>query len=163
MDKLTLEQRQAAMRERPAQQRLAREQKQRKMHPNSLQNMIPGAHPYSAEERQEGKKRRLRSVAETIRVLLTRKGPTGYSDLEHMVFALAQVAKKAGHPRQIDAFDALMDRGWGKAPPSAEELEARGGGAFVVVLQRPELDQAERAPAPKPEPKFLTGEFTEEE
>lgn len=120
--------------------------------------------PELREKSHEARREIRRSVAKLIRSILLRKHQDMPCRLEVMVEKLAEVAQNTKHPRQIEAFEALMSRGWGKVAPSDEELEARAEGGFqVIFIERPVLPEIERPQLGEPKPDFIEGEVVSDE
>jgi hypothetical protein len=79
---------------------------------------------------------------------------------------VVRIAMSPTSPLAISAYNALMDRAYGRPKPSEEEVDAiKSGGFQLVFVQRPEVDpeieQAKEKALPKPD--FIPGEFREEE
>lgn len=70
-----------------------------------------------------------------------RVGPNGETVAElarthtkEAIDALVRVVKNDSHPQQVNAANALLDRGWGK-PKESMDLDARVEGTGVPVIQ----------------------------
>lgn len=83
-----------------------------------------------------------------------------------MISNMATIACSARSALSVQAFNALMDRAYGKAKPSEEELGAiKDGGFKLIYVQPPEiapeqLEQFKELPAPRPD--FIEGEIVED-
>lgn len=113
----------------------------------------------------------LRANSEVIRRFLedSRKksvNAEGQTRLIRMIENMFNIATSARSALSVQAFNALMDRAYGKAKPSEEELGAiKDGGFKLIYVQPPEIspeqiEQFKELPAPKPD--FIEGEIVEE-
>lgn len=106
-----------------------------------------------------------KSSAELIRKFLEdgRKGAVnakGQTRLIQMIEKMYEVATGSGQ-KNVQAFEALMARAYGKPKPSDEALDALAkGGVQIVYVAPPELPEAQREQF-KPVPNFIEGEVVD--
>lgn len=115
----------------------------------------------------KGSQKRTHTVATTIRKFLEcskevtlREDPSRRTRLLRMVENMVILASGRS-PNSVAAFNALMDRAYGKARPHDDALDAVAkGGLQIVYLNPPQLDgevkEAGARQAPRPE--FVEGE-----
>jgi hypothetical protein len=121
--------------------------------------------------RGEGKKAQQRTMnaAKLIRKFLTSKrgdavDEKGQNRFIQITANMVNLAKNPKSPLAVAAYNALMDRAFGKSRPHDDELDAMGKAGIQIVYVAPvELEQAPRKQLLKPKPDFIDAEFTEEE
>lgn len=109
------------------------------------------------------------NAARVIRRFLNSKRPSdvdekGQSRFVQMTANMVRLACGKS-PQAVAAYNALMDRAFGKAKPHDDELDAMEKGGIQIVYVTPvELEGVPHAkPALAAKPEFLEGEYSEEE
>lgn len=111
-----------------------------------------------------------KSFARAVRAFLESKkkldvdAVRGWTKAEQILNNMARIASSPKSPHAVAAATLLLDRAYGKAAPSSEELDAlKEGGFRIVMVSAPAiegLDDYKELPAP--EPKFIDGEVIDE-
>lgn len=103
-----------------------------------------------------------------LETLHSRYKGTDKSVFEKMLENMCRVASSPTHPLSVSAFNAIMDRAFGKAKPSDAELGAIKGQVTFQVVQMTQSQQDPEIPveeqkALKPVPEFIESEVVEDE
>lgn len=112
-----------------------------------------------------------KSFAQAVRTFLNSKkrldvdAVRGWTKVEQILNNMARIAASPKSPHAVAAATLLLDRAYGKAAPSSEELDAlKEGGFRIVMVSAPAiegLDDYHELPAPKPD--FIDGEVVEDD
>lgn len=86
----------------------------------------------------------------------------GHDRLQEVLESVFETAVDRRSPQQVAAARELLDRGFDKAKPSTEELDAvEKSGIRLVYVDRAALPVEEKRELPAPQPDFLPAEFEE--
>ena len=110
---------------------------------------------------------RLRASSEVIRKFLEskkhgldEKGRTRFIQIIQCMFNIATNPKSM---KQVEAAKFLIERAYGKAKPSEDELDAMAKGGVRIVLVNQPTDVPEQVALPAPKPDFIEAEFRGDE
>lgn len=131
----------------------------------ALSLVTPRGEGKEAKKRTLGVAAEIRKFLECSKEVVLREDPARRTRLFRMVANMVHIAEGKG-PNSVAAFNALMDRAYGKSRPHDDALDAVAkGGLQIVYLNPPQLEGEvkEAGPTTAPSPEFIEAQFTEDE
>ena len=133
-------------------------------------NIDPMRRALALKNTERGRGKVVRHGSEIVRRFLESRrecdlDEKGQTRFIRMIANMVRIASSKS-PLSVSAFNALMDRAYGKAKPSVEEAEAISKAGIQIVYLQPTLTDTEIAGEKKllpPEPDFIDAEFREGE